>query len=210
MEKDNNYYKIKYFKYKAKYFKKLDRVSQLYDTKRTDMRKTIEGSFLRDDIDNIINTQMYHAEGGANGKKGNIQMDKEVKKLVPEVNKDFLDLYFAVKLGLHYYHDMNGMEEMGPKDVAMTFLKLAKMKINNELHKNNILVSNIVDGINEGKTKGKKETNKNLIKYIGVFDKMFKKHKKNNDIQAFKKEIITLINKLMDAEHQVYIGLQLD
>ena len=133
------------------------------------------------------------------GSKDAIDIDKEVKKRLPNVNKDFLNLYFAIKAGMMNYYDDSDLEV---KEVAMNILKLAKKQIKKELEKEDKMIKIIVKGLNKGKKKGKTVTTKEIMGYMKTFDKMYKKQKYKSR-KDFYKYLFNLLKKVFDAEHIV-------
>jgi hypothetical protein len=221
--KSDKYWEMKYYKYKTKYLKKLKDIEGLYVTHQRDIRKIIDGSMNTEKLiltqastpinsfsgDEIIgniseNTNNSIFSGGA------LEMDKEIIKIVPEASKEFINLYFAVKMGLHFYHEMNNLKQLSSKDVAKAIIKLAKMKVTNKLNKNDTLITNIVKGINHAKKSGKDETNKNVYGYTNAFNKMYnnKKIKTIGGQKEFKINILKLLSKLFDAEHKIVNNMQ--
>ncbi len=210
-----NTYKLKYFKYKAKYFKLLSEFEGTMIKPKLDIQ---EGAY--NDLDKSIFTQpnwMDKIHTNQGGGKKTIDIDKEVKKLVPKINKDFIDLYFEIKMGLHHYKAKQGDEENGEvdlegKEIAQAILEMNKRQLEGTLKSNNKLLQNIVEGINYGKKSGKDETVDNLLKSAKVFNKLFEKRKKkkgaNYSVKRFEKYIIGLLIKLFDAEYEVISKFQ--
>ena len=180
-------YKQKYDKYKSKYI--VARIETYYN--------------------------LFGGQPSVNGTRKPIQMDEEVMKLVPQINKDFVKLYFAIKMGLHHYESMKTGKkdvQLNGKDIYDTIVEIAKLELDGKLKSDNKILRKIVDGINYGKKSGKDETVEDMIKYAKVFKKMFDKRKKKKgsdyNIKKFSNYIGMLLVKLFDAESEVIDNLQ--
>lgn len=159
-------------------------------------------SSMTNPMNNLMNI------GGGNNKPINI--DKEVKKLIPNINNEFVDLYFAVKTGMYHYKAKNQDTEnveLNGEEVGRAIVDIAKKQLNNKLSANDKTLLNIVEGINYGKKSGSDETVNNILKYAKVFNTMFekRKEKKGDDysIKRFSNYLIKLLVKILDAEQEV-------
>ena len=147
---------------------------------------------------------------GGMGKK--VDINKEVKKLIPKIDKDFIDLYFDIKKGLHHYEvKQSGKEDVqiSGKDIGEALIELAKLQLSNKLSENNKIITNVIDGINYN---GKEKTVSQLLKQMKVFNKLFAKRQKKKGadytIEKFNHYIIMLLIKIFDAEYSVISKLK--
>jgi hypothetical protein len=197
-----NGYKQKYFKYKAKYFKKLNEFNDSIITNK-------EGSFNKNKM-KILNNNALNGMIMTQPLQdaGSIDIDKRIKKLVPKINSNFIDFYLTVKLGLA---NVDKNKELDGKQIATVILGLMKKQLSGDLKPNNDIIQKIVRGINNSKISGLSETSENVVKEAQIFNKLYdkRKDKKGSDysIKQFEKYIIGLLIKIFDAEYEVVSGI---
>jgi hypothetical protein len=160
---------------------------------------------------NIANLLISQLGGKATDKT--IDIIKEVKRLVPNIDKDFIDLYFDVKKGMHHYEvERSGKEDVqiSGKDIGEALIELAKLQLSGKLTTDNKIIKNVTDGLNYKSQKAK--TANQLLNQTKVFNRLFAKRqkKKGSDytVQKFSHYIIMLLLKIFDAEYEVISKLQ--
>lgn len=147
------------------------------------------------------------------GGNKSVDISKEVKRLVPKIDKDFIDLYLDVKKGMHHYEvERSGKEDIqiSGKDIGEALIELANLRLSGKLTADNKIIKNVIKGINY---KSKKTTTVNqLLNQTEVFNRLFAKRqkKKGSDysIKKFSHYIIMLLLKIFDAEYEVISKLQ--
>jgi len=160
---------------------------------------------------NITGLLISQLGGKANDKS--IDIAKEVKQLVPKIDKEFVDLYFDVKKGMHHYEvERSGKEDVqiSGKDIGEALIELAKLQLSDKLTADNKIIKNVTEGINYKSKKAK--TASQLLNDTKVFNRLFAKRQKKKgtdySVQKFSQYIIMLLLKIFDAEYEVISKLQ--